>query len=381
MKVFLWETKTTSEEIGFGSTFWKRTTLDPQLSLYIPAIRAMGHDPRGAIYDALRKPDQSPATVPILDENQIKIVVDRTGQRVRTKDGKKWRQTGDLDAGYVLQTRPETPEEYGRRCLEAIAKAPDRYYARGVVVRLDADEREAAADTWNTAAQMREAKRLKIYPRNPDSCVNWSRECDYLNVCANIASIDDPLLFKYEEAHVELAEEGGVLSDDLTLLTQSAMRSYRSCPRKFYYRYVVRQRPLKKAGTLATGTSIHAALDVFRRTGGDLAAAKLALETEDLYVRAKEEAMLVGYAARWGNPTGVLAIEQTFRIPLVNPETGAASRTFTLGGRVDVIVAAETAEELVNPVGELVVPPAPEPNDHLEEKLEASLKEISCPST
>jgi len=91
-----------------------------------------------------------------------------------------------------------------------------------------------------------------------------------------------------------------------------------------------------------------AALDVFRRTG-DVDAAKAALETTDLFIRAKEEAMILGYAARWGKPTGVIAIEQTFRVPLVNPETGASSRTFSLGGRVDAIVEAEAVAELINP--------------------------------
>ena len=366
MKVYLWETKTSSEDLGPGSTFWKRTILDPQLSLYIPALRKMGHDPHGCIYDVLRKPSRLPSTVALLDEQGNKIVLDANGQRVRTKTG-KWRQTGDTDAGYVLQSRPETPEEYGLRCLEAIAEAPDRFYARGVVVRLEADEREAAVDTWSTAGQMREARRLNVYPRNPDSCVSWGRECDYLNVCANMMDINDPLFFQHEEdIHEELVEDGASLSDDLNLLTQSAMRAYRSCPRKFQLRYVLRMRPIKKAETLSTGHSVHAALDVFRRTGGDLNAAKKALETTDLFVRAKEEAMITGYAARWGNPSGVVAIEQTFRIPLVNPETGAASRTFSLGGRVDAIVAAESAEALISPT----LPPL----DNLEATLEASLK-------
>jgi hypothetical protein len=106
-------------------------------------------------------------------------------------------------------------------------------------------------------------------------------------------------------------------------------------------------RPIKKAETLTTGHSVHAALDVFRRTG-DVDAALAALETEDQYIRAKEGAMVMGYAARWGKPIGVLAIEKTFRIPLVNPESGSASRTFSLGGRVDAIVDAESINELLN---------------------------------
>jgi hypothetical protein len=351
MKVYLLETKTAGEDITYGSTFWKRTLLDPQLSLYLPAIRKLGHDPHGAIYDVLRKPDQRPGNVPILDADGLKVVFDANGLRVRTKDGKKWRQTGDIDAGYVLQARPETPEEYGARCLEAIAENPSKYYARGVVVRLEADEREAAQDMWNTASLMRDARRLNMYARNADACISWGRECDYLNVCCGMASINDPLFFRFEEdIHEELAEEdvATTLTDDASLLTQSAMRAYRSCPRKFQLRYVLRMRPIKKAETLSTGHSVHAALDVYRRTG-DLDAAKKALETEDLFIRAKEEAMIIGYAARWGKPTGIIAIEQTFRIPLINPETGAASRTFSLGGRVDAIVETEAAGELINP--------------------------------
>lgn len=353
MKAFLWETKTSSEDISPGSTFWKRTILDPQLSLYLPAIRKLGHDPHGAVYDVCRKVALRPGAIPLVDSDGIKIVHDSAGLRVRTKDGKKWRQTGDAEAGFVLQSRPETPEEYGLRCLEAISEDPAKYYARGVVVRLEADEREAAFDLWNTGQQMREARRLKVYPRNTDSCMSWGSECSYLNVCAGMMDLSDPLFFRFEEdVHEELAEEGvaTTLTDDDSLLTQSAMRAYRKCPRLFYNRYVIRMRPIKKKDTLTTGHSVHAALDVFRRTGGDLEAAKKALETEEPFVRAMEEAMIIGYAARWGIPKGVIAIEKTFRVPLVNPESGAASRTFSLGGRVDAIVEVDLVANLINPV-------------------------------
>lgn len=301
--VYLLETKTTSEDISAGSSFWKRTVLDPQLSLYLPALRVMGYDPRGAVYDCLKKPGQRPSA------------------------------------------KGETAENYGKRCLEAIGEKPDKYYARGVVVRLEADIHEAATDVWNTASQMREAKRLNVWPKNPDSCMAWSRECDYLGVCSGMADINDPIMFKHESANVEL--DG---SDDLTLLSQSAMRAYRSCPKKFYYRYMARRRTLKKAETLATGTSVHEALDVFRRTNGDLDAALAALITPDEFTRAKEAAMVAGYAAYWGKPVGIIAVEQQFKIPLVNPETGGVSRTFQLGGKVDAIVAVESIGEVMNPV-------------------------------
>jgi len=53
-----------------------------------------------------------PKAVPLVDEQGAKIVHDATGQRVKNKDGKKWRETASTADGYVLQTRPETAQEY-----------------------------------------------------------------------------------------------------------------------------------------------------------------------------------------------------------------------------------------------------------------------------
>lgn len=59
----------------------------------------------------------------------------------------------------------------------------------------------------------------------------------------------------------------------------------------------------------------------------------------DPFDLARAEVMLRGYHARWSDEHyEVVAVEAEFRAPLVNPETGAASRTWTLGGRLDVIV-------------------------------------------
>lgn len=59
----------------------------------------------------------------------------------------------------------------------------------------------------------------------------------------------------------------------------------------------------------------------------------------DPFDLARAAAMLHGYHARWSDEAyEVLAVEAEFRAPLVNPETGAASRTWQRGGKIDVIV-------------------------------------------
>jgi hypothetical protein len=200
------EHKTTSEEIGLGSAYWKRLQMDTQVSTYYQGAKSLGHDVEGCLYDVLRKPALRPSQVPLVDEDGVKIVHDQAGQRVRTKDGKKWRQTSHVELGYVLQTRPETVEEYEARVTEEVAVNPERYFQRGVVVRLESEEREAALDAWQLAREIREAELAGAHPRNPDSCSRFGRMCGYFSVCTGVASLDDPALFtKVANVHPELS--------------------------------------------------------------------------------------------------------------------------------------------------------------------------------
>lgn len=200
------EHKTTAEDIGPGTLYWRRLTLDTQVSTYYAGAKALGHEVDGCLYDVVRKPALRPSQVPLLDDEGVKIVLDANGERVRTKDGKKWRQTGDTELGYVLQTRTETPEEYEQRLTEDVAANPDKYYQRGDVVRLEADEREAQQDTWQLARAMREDELAGRFPRNPDSCQRYGRMCAYFDVCTGVASLEDPARFeRVTNVHPELS--------------------------------------------------------------------------------------------------------------------------------------------------------------------------------
>jgi hypothetical protein len=59
----------------------------------------------------------------------------------------------------------------------------------------------------------------------------------------------------------------------------------------------------------------------------------------DPLAAAKVRALLYGYHDHWqSSQFEVVAVEETFQLPIVNPETGRASRTFTQGGRFDLRV-------------------------------------------
>lgn len=205
------EHKTTNDDIGLGSVYWRRLTLDPQISTYYAGAQALGHEVRGCLYDVVRKPALRPSkAVPVVDEDGHRVVRSvNTGERVRTKDGKKWRETAEPSRGYLVDTREETVEEYEARLTEEVAGNPDRYYQRGEVVRLEDDETEAALDAWHLTQAMLTARRLGHWPRNPDACARYGRVCSFFDVCTKTASLDDETRFRrVANVHPELSRNG-----------------------------------------------------------------------------------------------------------------------------------------------------------------------------
>ena len=301
MKTLILEHKTSSEDIGVGSVYWRKLTLDAQISTYMVGARALGFEPDGVLYDVLRKTALRP-----YEANSKRSV-------------------------------PEAPEAFRDRVLEDIAKRPDHYYQRGVVVRLEEEERDAAFDAWQTADQIRVSRNESRWPRNVDACSQYNRLCEYFPVCSGESTIDDPMLYAKGPTHPELSDD----RRHLPVLTSSSSRAFRACARKYYYAYElgIRHRAAD-AAPLHFGRRIHLALETWLSSGYDLDAALAAIRpaTYD-YDAARAEAMLRGYHARWsGDPLEVLAVEREFSCALVNPGTGAPSRTFLRAGKLDGVV-------------------------------------------
>ncbi|MBL0220009.1 MAG: PD-(D/E)XK nuclease family protein [Myxococcales bacterium] len=304
------EHKTTSSDITPGSTYWRKLTLDTQVSQYLGATEGV----EGMLYDVIRKPGIKPF-------------------KATPAESRKYTKAGTLYA--AQRERDETPEEFSVRLRADISEGPNKYYARGIIVRLPSERTEAARDTWLVAGSIRESMRLDAWPRNPGSCDAYGRTCDYWAVCAGETTIEDATRFRTAETpHEELP---GIVHR-LPLLSNSAMSAYRACPRKYLYSYVQRRRPIVTPHALTFGTLIHAGLEVWWSSvdlGATLAAVQGAPDPFDV-VRAEE--LLRGYHARWSEEEiRVLAVEKPFVAPLINPETGAASRTFELAGKCDAI--------------------------------------------
>lgn len=196
-KLYIIEHKTTSQDIGPGSDYWRRLAIDGQVSGYYVGAQANGYDVENCLYDVIRKPTMYPSkSIPMLDEDGLKIVVDEaTGERVMKKDGTPRQSVGE---GMKLLVRDETPDEWYHRLELDILQRHDYYYARVEVARSADDLTDYLFDMWAVGREIADAQRLGRFSRNPQNCQSYGK-CEFFDVCSGCADIDDVTLFRNAE--------------------------------------------------------------------------------------------------------------------------------------------------------------------------------------
>jgi hypothetical protein len=129
--------------------------------------------------------------------------------------------------------------------------------------------------------------------------------------------------------------------------TYSMWSLFRNCRKAVDWRYLQQLVPLQRDRNLHFGSFIHQCLQAWHQHR-DLAEV-LALINRLCPNRLQDEnqrrdwhlatAMMSAYAARYASDDlDVVALEKNFEGPIVNPATGAASRSFVLAGKVDGVV-------------------------------------------
>lgn len=230
-RVYVVEHKSTSEDLGPGTTYWERLQLDSQVSTYLAAAEAIGYPVEGCLYDVIGKPRSKPLeATPEADRKYTlprfkqcpecrKKNADPPPHPIKLKDGAVVFCEPDPDGPRRVQTDPggklyatqrdasETASDYHDRIIADIADNPLRYYARGTVVRLEDEELDAAHDTWAIARAIRDSQLANRWPRNPDACARFGRLCDYWPICTRTADPDDTNAFEFKPPHTELTEE------------------------------------------------------------------------------------------------------------------------------------------------------------------------------
>jgi hypothetical protein len=192
-RVAVQEYKTSSDDLSPESDYWKRLRIDSQISHYYIAAQRLEYPVETVLYDVLAWPRIEPTAVAIINDG-AKVVLDPDGNRVRTKDGKKWRETADTAQGYTLQTRPMTLAEWRTKLEAHIAENPSRYFVRKEIPRLESDLLDYKFELWDMGKILRESQISGRWPRNTQSCAGFGRRCPYFDVCTTGADLTvDPL--------------------------------------------------------------------------------------------------------------------------------------------------------------------------------------------
>ena len=143
------------------------------------------------------------------------------------------------------------------------------------------------------------------------------------------------------------------LDQDRRKLTHSSESTFKTCPRKFFYRYRLGLTPAHDADALRLGSAFHLGLeslkggktitdairDVWGAYAETICPPWLTIE-EYATERETAIALVKGWHQRYGED-GIctyVAVEKSFDIPIVNPETGRPTNLYTSGGKIDGIV-------------------------------------------
>lgn len=227
--VYVLEHKSTSLDTSAGSTYWTKLALDTQISAYIDGATILGHEIAGCIYDVLVRPGHDRKLATPADKRKYKlgkgckicggnlqgkqgtgVVVDRPCA-VCKASGWRLDEEGQPEAPALYANQRETDEtadELEQRIGDDVAAAPDDFFRRVTVVRLD-DEidrlRIALVDTIRMSEVLAAAR---LAPPNPDSCTAFGSLCPFFDICASRSSVDDQHRWPRGPVHQELANAG-----------------------------------------------------------------------------------------------------------------------------------------------------------------------------
>jgi hypothetical protein len=182
-KVVIVEHKTTGQDIGPGSDYWRKLPIDGQVSGYYCGAQALDHEASTCLYDVIRKPTIKP-------------------YKATPEEKRKYNKDGSLSK--ACRENDETPDEWYERLSADIASRPDYYYARIEISRSDNDLLEYLFDMWAVSREIADAQRMNRWSRNPQACSVFGT-CEYFGVCTGEQDIDDVTLFRTaERANEEL---------------------------------------------------------------------------------------------------------------------------------------------------------------------------------
>lgn len=140
---------------------------------------------------------------------------------------------------------------------------------------------------------------------------------------------------------------------DLTPVTCSSLKTFKLCRKDYNLRFIRGLQALEESEAQYLGSVMHGALERWHGRGDadkDTVVAAIfdyidaSFTNREQDERQKKDwhlarAMFAAYMERYPSEDfDVVAVEKQFQCPIINPDTGAASRSFFMRGKVDALV-------------------------------------------
>lgn len=249
----LFDHKTTSDSIEDpDGTFWRQLAIEGQVDHYLLLSLLLGERFDFAVWDVIKKPTISPKKLTKKERASIAAFGEYCGLPV-SGIGQQW----------VVNSDRETHELYGLRLADdCINVRPSWYFQRRTVSRMDFEILEYAEELWSHQQDIGETRRNERWVRNPGACMMYGSPCRYLGICSNADTPDSDHWTRRENVHEELPTLNGHGRD---VLTNSCIRCFQTCRRKFYYRYELGLKRIdeEEREPLFFGHVIHKALEAW----------------------------------------------------------------------------------------------------------------------
>lgn len=249
----LLEHKTASEEIADpAAPYWRRLTIDSQLSQYVLQAWQSGVRLDSTLYDVIRKPSIRPKLIAKAERKQVVATGLYCGQEVPAESLQRLADGAEQE-DLVL---------YGLRLASEAVADPLRYFQRRRVPRLDSELVEYAGELWEIGKEIQRAQLHGLHFRNPASCMQYGTPCEYLGICSGVEEPEGEKWERHDCLHEELDESVG---DGHDVLTHSRIKCFQTCRRKHYFRYVegLRRRDDDEREALYFGRVLHLALEAW----------------------------------------------------------------------------------------------------------------------
>ena len=228
----LLEHKTTSDEISSDDApFWRRLSIDSQISKYLVQCLQHGIDLDGCLYDVVKKPNTKPKLLTSAQARQATSLNEYLGQHVPDEVAK------DVVDQVAANGRAREPLAlYAIRLKQILAGDPDAYLVRRCVYRIDSELHEHLREIWAMATDVRAERRRGLWPRSTHACWQWNTPCAFLGICSGHDDADGVKWQRKDQVHQELDElETEVGGRDV--ITNSSLNTFLACRRKYLHKY------------------------------------------------------------------------------------------------------------------------------------------------